>query len=82
LKAFKKEFACNGSLVDDEDMGQVIQLQGDQRTKIHDMLVEEGISEFEGLCRKTTTRKSKTDLSDNLLLHRERDDQTVSQRLL
>lgn len=45
LKAFKKEFACNGSLVEDEDMGQVIQLQGDQRTKIATMLVEEGISE-------------------------------------
>jgi translation initiation factor 1 len=57
LKAFKKEFACNGSLVDGEDMGQVIQLQGDQRTKIHDMLVEEGISDLEELCRKTTTRR-------------------------
>ncbi|KAK4699807.1 surfeit locus 1 family protein, partial [Phenoliferia sp. Uapishka_3] len=44
LKAFKKEFACNGSLVDDEDMGQVIQLQGDQRTKIQGMLLEEGIN--------------------------------------
>ena len=44
LKAFKKEFACNGSLVQDEEMGQVIQLQGDQRTKILAMLTEEGIS--------------------------------------
>jgi translation initiation factor 1 len=34
LKAFKKEFACNGTLVDDEEMGQVIQLQGDQRQKV------------------------------------------------
>lgn len=34
LKAFKKEFACNGTLVDDEELGQVIQLQGDQRQKI------------------------------------------------
>lgn len=46
LKAFKKEFACNGSLVDDEELGRVIQLQGDQRTKILAMLTEEGISEF------------------------------------
>lgn len=38
-----EEFACNGSLVDDEEMGQVIQLQGDQRTKILQILVEEGI---------------------------------------
>jgi len=43
LKAFKKEFACNGNLVDDEEMGQVIQLQGDQRVKIANFLVEEGI---------------------------------------
>ncbi|KAH7914959.1 translation initiation factor SUI1 [Hygrophoropsis aurantiaca] len=43
LKAFKKEFACNGTLVDDEEMGQVIQLQGDQRTKIATFLTEEGI---------------------------------------
>ncbi|KAI0797942.1 eukaryotic translation initiation factor 1 [Abortiporus biennis] len=43
LKAFKKEFACNGTLVDDEEAGQVIQLQGDQRQKISAFLVEEGI---------------------------------------
>ncbi|KAJ3486597.1 hypothetical protein NLI96_g4126 [Meripilus lineatus] len=43
LKAFKKEFACNGTLVDDEEAGKVIQLQGDQRTKISTFLVEEGI---------------------------------------
>jgi len=43
LKAFKKEFACNGTLVDDEKMGQVIQLQGDQRTKISTFLVENGL---------------------------------------
>ncbi|OBZ75048.1 Protein translation factor SUI1 [Grifola frondosa] len=43
LKAFKKEFACNGTLVEDEEAGQVIQLQGDQRAKISTFLVEEGI---------------------------------------
>ncbi|PCH38028.1 eukaryotic translation initiation factor 1 [Wolfiporia cocos MD-104 SS10] len=43
LKAFKKEFACNGTLVDDEEAGQVIQLQGDQRLKISNFLVEEGL---------------------------------------
>ncbi|CCM02404.1 uncharacterized protein FIBRA_04502 [Fibroporia radiculosa] len=55
LKAFKKachsererlawhEFACNGTLVEDEEAGQVIQLQGDQRLKISNFLVEEGI---------------------------------------
>ncbi|MCO5614112.1 hypothetical protein L7F22_068393 [Adiantum nelumboides] len=34
LKAFKKEFACNGTIVEDEELGHVIQLQGDQRQKI------------------------------------------------
>lgn len=38
-----QEFACNGTLVDDEEMGQVIQLQGDQRVKISNFLTEEGI---------------------------------------
>ncbi|KIY50999.1 eukaryotic translation initiation factor 1 [Fistulina hepatica ATCC 64428] len=43
LKAFKKEFACNGTLVEDEKMGQVIQLQGDQRAKISEFLVVNGL---------------------------------------
>ncbi|RXW21005.1 hypothetical protein EST38_g4855 [Candolleomyces aberdarensis] len=43
LKAFKKEFACNGTLVEDEKMGKVIQLQGDQRAKISNFLVENGL---------------------------------------
>jgi len=43
LKAFKKEFACNGTLVDDEKMGEVIQLQGDQRAKISTFLIDNGI---------------------------------------
>ncbi|KAG8713911.1 Eukaryotic translation initiation factor eIF-1 [Ceratobasidium sp. 395] len=43
LKAFKKEFACNGTLVDDEELGKVIQLQGDQRLKISTFLTDEGI---------------------------------------
>jgi len=43
LKAFKKDFACNGTLVQDEELGQVIQLQGDQRTKVSILLVDAGI---------------------------------------
>ncbi|KAG0267244.1 Eukaryotic translation initiation factor eIF-1 [Mortierella polycephala] len=42
LKVFKKEFACNGTLVDDEDLGTVIQLQGDQRSKVSEILIKEG----------------------------------------
>ncbi|KAM9296261.1 eukaryotic translation initiation factor 1b-like [Gastrophryne carolinensis] len=31
VKAFKKKFACNGTVVDHAEYGEVIQLQGDQR---------------------------------------------------
>jgi translation initiation factor 1 len=44
LKAFKKVFACNGTIVDDEEMGQVIQLQGDHRQKVYNFLIEERIA--------------------------------------
>lgn len=43
LKVFKKEFACNGTIVEDEDLGEVIQLQGDHRVKVGQILVEEEI---------------------------------------
>ncbi|KAG9009686.1 Eukaryotic translation initiation factor eIF-1 [Tulasnella sp. 427] len=43
LKAFKKEFACNGTVVDDEQLGEVIQLQGDQRIKIKNFLIQNGM---------------------------------------
>ena len=39
-KAFKKEFNCNGTVVDDEQYGEVIQLSGDQRNNIHQFLVD------------------------------------------
>jgi len=38
-----QEFACNGTLVEDEEMGSVIQLQGDQRKVASDFLIEQGI---------------------------------------
>ena len=34
LKAFKKSFKCNGAILEDETLGKVIQLQGDQRTMV------------------------------------------------
>lgn len=39
LKFAKKEFATNGSIVNDTELGEVIQLQGDQRQKISDLMV-------------------------------------------
>merc|ERR1712023_501298 len=43
IRAFKKSFACNGTPVEDEELGRVIQLQGDQRQKIAAFLIDEGI---------------------------------------
>eukprot|EP00250_Pteridium_aquilinum_P011442 c20075_g1_i1 orf=886-1230(+) len=43
LKDFKKEFCCNGTVVQDPELGQVIQLQGDQRKNVSQFLVQVGI---------------------------------------
>jgi translation initiation factor SUI1 len=40
LKVIKKQFACNGTIVNDEKAGDVIQLQGDQRNAVKDFLVD------------------------------------------
>jgi len=45
-----QQFCCNGTIVDDPELGQVIQLQGDQRTNISKFLVDEGI------CEKTSVK--------------------------
>ena len=39
LKAFKKEFCCNGTVVEDPEQGNVIQLQGDQRKNVSQFLI-------------------------------------------
>ena len=44
LKECKKKFNCNGTIVDDPDLGQVIQLQGDQRKVVAQFLVDEKIA--------------------------------------
>lgn len=43
-KAFKKEFCCNGCVVENKELGKVIQLQGDQREKVRSFLAEEEIA--------------------------------------
>lgn len=43
LKAFKKQFCCNGCINQDPEMGQVIQLQGDQRQNVKEFIVSEGM---------------------------------------
>lgn len=44
VKACKKEFACNGTVVEHPEYGDVIQLQGDQRNLIRDFLKKIGIA--------------------------------------
>jgi len=44
LKAFKKEFCCNGTVVEDAELGKVIQLQGDQRKNVHTFLVSVSVT--------------------------------------
>ncbi|EPS36852.1 hypothetical protein H072_9640 [Dactylellina haptotyla CBS 200.50] len=39
LKVLKKDFACNGNVVEDAELGEVIQFQGDQRAKVRDFIV-------------------------------------------
>ncbi|GKT45975.1 protein translation factor sui1 [Colletotrichum spaethianum] len=39
LKVIKKQFACNGTIVADSEMGEVIQLQGDQRKVVQEFLI-------------------------------------------
>jgi len=42
-KAFKKNFQCNGAVTKDSEMGEIIQLSGDQRTNVNSFLVEQEI---------------------------------------
>lgn len=50
LKALKKEFCCNGTVVEDSELGKVIQLQGDQRKNVSDFLLGQK------LCKKDQVR--------------------------
>ncbi|NP_001080047.1 uncharacterized protein LOC379739 [Xenopus laevis] len=49
VKAFKKKFACNGTVVDHPEYGEVIQLQGDQRKNACQFLMEVGLAKEDQL---------------------------------
>lgn len=40
LKALKKMFSTNGTIVNDKEMGKVLQLQGDQRKHVSEFLIK------------------------------------------
>jgi len=43
VRACKKDFACNGTVVEHPEYGEVLQLQGDQREKICLFLTKVGL---------------------------------------
>lgn len=49
VKAFKKQFACNGSVASHPEYGEVIQLQGDQRMSVCEFLTQVGIAQQDQL---------------------------------
>ncbi|KAK4337268.1 hypothetical protein RND71_043266 [Anisodus tanguticus] len=49
VKACKKEFACNGTIVEHPEYGEVIQFQGDQRNNICQFLTKIGIAKQDQL---------------------------------
>ena len=44
VRHFKKCWSCNGTVIDHETFGQVIQLQGDHRKAVAKFLMEEGLA--------------------------------------
>ncbi|GLJ47124.1 hypothetical protein SUGI_0994950 [Cryptomeria japonica] len=49
LKDLKKDFCCNGTVVQDVEMGKVIQLQGDQRKNVSHFLINAGLVKKENI---------------------------------
>ncbi|KAJ7946249.1 Protein translation factor SUI1-like [Quillaja saponaria] len=49
IKDLKKEFCCNGTVVQDPELGKVIQLQGDQRKNVSTFIVQAGIVKKENI---------------------------------
>lgn len=44
MLCFYAEFCCNGTVVEDPELGKVIQLQGDQRKNVSTFLVSNNIA--------------------------------------
>ena len=42
-KDMRKKFNCNGNVIEDDDRGEVIQLQGDQRENVKNWIITEQI---------------------------------------
>ncbi|XP_062224939.1 protein translation factor SUI1 homolog 2-like [Phragmites australis] len=44
LRDLKRELCCSGIIVDDKDLGKIIQLQGDHRKSVSSFLVKGGMA--------------------------------------
>ena len=42
-RALKKTFQCNGTVTDDPELGEILQLSGDQRTNIRQFFVDQEV---------------------------------------
>ncbi|KAJ4850630.1 hypothetical protein Tsubulata_020095 [Turnera subulata] len=49
LKDLKRSLNCNGTIVQDTELGQILQLQGDQRVKVQQFLVTADIAQKENI---------------------------------
>merc|ERR1712080_509658 len=49
VRACKREFACNGTVVEHKEHGEVLQFQGDQRDHIRGFLLKIGLVQVENL---------------------------------
>lgn len=45
LKDMKRSFNCNGTVVEDSDLGQILQLSGDQRQNVSKYLIDKKIAD-------------------------------------
>ena len=44
MKVFRKEFACNGCVVEDDIYGEIIQLQGTHKDNVNTFLITVGLA--------------------------------------
>lgn len=49
LKALKKEYCCNGCVVEDAEAGKVLQLQGDQRKNVSTFIIENELAKKDNI---------------------------------
>ena len=52
LAYIKKKYNCNGTIIDNEEYGEVITFTGDQKKNIYDFLIKEEINKKEDITLK------------------------------